>query len=144
MKTTIPHAEYLAKKKHLDAERKLYPAQLRQLTPAEREHSDKAQRARGQVIPHRVYRSREFLVQEFRENDVVRLSINRTRITKAGDWQDGITWEELQRLKAECGWGDSQAVEIFPPERDVVNLHNIRHLWIPRIALPFAWTAENS
>lgn len=87
----------------------------------------------------RVLRSREFLVQEFSAQApaTVRLSICRTRL--AGDrWQGDITWDELQRLKAECGYSDSDAVEIFPSDRDVVNVANMRHLWV--MAEPFACT----
>ncbi len=90
----------------------------------------------------RVFRSRTFLVQEFAADApaIVRLSINRAAITSDGGWQQDITWEELQRLKREAGYGDSEAVEVFPPDRDVVNVANMRHLWIlPAGTLAFAW-----
>ena len=89
----------------------------------------------------RVLRSREFLVQEFREESdpiLVRLSINRTSMH--GDrWSDGISWEELQRIKAECGYAEMDAVEVYPTWRDEVNVANMRHLWVLRDPLPFAW-----
>jgi len=88
----------------------------------------------------RVLRSRDFLVQEFAADSpaVVRLSICRTSL--AGDrWQDGITWDDLQRIKRECGYGDSDAIEIFPPDADVVNVANMRHLWVMAEPIPFAW-----
>lgn len=88
----------------------------------------------------RVLRSRDFLVQEFAEQSpaVVRLSICRTAL--AGDrWQDGITWDDLQRLKRECGYGDRDAIEVFPADRDVVNVANMRHLWVMAEPLSFAW-----
>ncbi|HSH41647.1 MAG TPA: hypothetical protein VK973_05920 [Arenicellales bacterium] len=89
--------------------------------------------------PQRVLRSRDFFVQVFAEtywdNDgerrrAARLSICRTRIDGQGNWKEGITWDELQRLKAEAGYGEYQAVEIFPPDRALVNVSNMRHLWI--------------
>ncbi|AHF89535.1 hypothetical protein OPIT5_03975 [Opitutaceae bacterium TAV5] len=89
------------------------------------------------------YRNRHYLVQAFAETGgVVRLSVNRTDIDRDGRWRDGITWDELQRIKAAVGFGDRQAVEIFPPDRDVVNVANIRHLWVLPEPLPFAWRAE--
>lgn len=88
----------------------------------------------------RVLRSRDFFVQEFAESAPidVRLSICRTDVI--GDrWKEGITWDELQRLKRECGYGDRDAVEVFPADIDVVNVANMRHLWVMVDAIPYAW-----
>lgn len=88
----------------------------------------------------RVWRSRHFLVQEFKAPAPaqVRLSINRTSIV--GDrWTAGIEWEELQRLKNEVGYSHLDAVEVFPPTVDVVNVANMRHLWVLAEPLAFAW-----
>lgn len=88
----------------------------------------------------RVLRSRDFLVQEFAADApaVVRLSVCRTSV--AGDrWQDGITWDELQRLKHECGYANCDAVEVFPADIDVVNVANTRHIWVMREPVSFAW-----
>lgn len=91
----------------------------------------------------RVFRSRDFLVQEYSAISpaVVRLSVNRTALS--GDrWQEGITWDDLQRLKRECGYGDSDAVEVFPADDDVVNVANMRHLWILSRKISFAWRTK--
>lgn len=88
----------------------------------------------------RVLRSRDFLVQEFAANApaLVRLSICRTALH--GDrWQDGITWDELQTLKRECGYGDADAIEVFPSDADVINVANMRHLWVMAEPIVFAW-----
>lgn len=90
----------------------------------------------------RVWRSRGFLVQGFAEPApvVIRLSILRTALEAGGGWQQDITWEELQRLKREAGFGGFEAVEVFPQDSDVVNVANIRHLWVlPAGYLPFGW-----
>lgn len=90
----------------------------------------------------RVLRSREFLVQVFPAygGPFVRLSICRTSLN--GDrWRDGITWDDLQKIKRECGFGAMDAVEIFPSDKDEVNVANMRHLWIMSDLLPFAWRA---
>lgn len=88
----------------------------------------------------RAWRSRHWLVQEFSAPApaVVRLSVNRTTVTD-GRWEDGISWDELQAIKREIGYGAQQAVEIYPADRDVVNVANMRHLWILAEPLAFAW-----
>lgn len=89
-----------------------------------------------------VWRSRDFLLQVFKESDgIERLSICRTQLD-GQRWQDGISWDDLQRLKRECGRGDRDAVEIYPADADVVNVANMRHLWVLPIALPFKWRGE--
>lgn len=98
----------------------------------------------GVPYPVEVYRSRRFLVQIFKEPSGHRMSVNRTELAGwIGDhplWRDGITWEELQRLKAEAGYELCWAVECYPPDDAVVNVANMRHLWILDEAPPFGWT----
>lgn len=79
--------------------------------------------------PDKVMRSREFFVQIF-GGELPRLTISRTEINKHGDWKEGISWEELMDIKSGCGFGDRDAVEAFPKDKDVVNVANMRHLWI--------------
>lgn len=88
----------------------------------------------------RVLRSRHFLVQVYAEASPVfaRLSICRT--THNGHrWDSGITWDELQQVKREAGYGNLDAVEVFPSDSDVVNVANMRHLFVMISPLPFAW-----
>lgn len=91
--------------------------------------------------PAQIWWSRYFLVQEFGEKDGIRrLSVARSEIDAAsGRWKDGISWEELQEIKRQIGLGDCMAVEIFPADRDVVNVANMRHLWVLPAPLPFGW-----
>lgn len=88
-----------------------------------------------------VWRSRDYLVQVFdAPGGVLRMSVCRTTWDgRGGRWRDGITWDELQRLKAEVGYGDCWAVEIYPPDDEVVNAANLRHLWLLAERPPFAW-----
>jgi len=83
----------------------------------------------------RVYRSRDYLAQIFDETDkqpgLLRLSINKTDVNiDTRRWKDGISWDDLMRVKDQVGMGHYDAVEIYPAERDVVNVANIRHLWV--------------
>ena len=92
----------------------------------------------------RVFRSRDYLVQEYREPNplvISRLSICRTSIS-GNRWKDGITWDELQRIKNECGYGNTDAIEIYPADNDVVNVANMRHLWVLDAPIPFAWRKQ--
>lgn len=93
----------------------------------------------------KVMRSRVFMMQCYQEADgVLRLSVHRTAITDSGDWVEGITWDDLQTLKREAGYADRHAVEVYPPDRDVVNVANIRHLWVLPEAPAFAWMKGKS
>lgn len=86
-----------------------------------------------------VLRSRNFLVQIYDEgNNIERLSVCRT-LTRGGMWLDNITWDELQILKDESGRGNKAAVELYPSNSDVVNVANMRHLWVLPEAPEFMW-----
>jgi hypothetical protein len=87
-----------------------------------------------------MYRSRRFLVQIFSESGFIRLTISRTEWDpSANAFRDGIRWEDLQRLKAEAGYPDAWAVEVFPPEIEIINVAPMRHLWILAEAPAFGW-----
>lgn len=86
-----------------------------------------------------VWRSRNCLVQIYTEPaGYQRMSICRS-VHNGDRWVDQVTWDELMRLKRECGRGDRDAVEVFPADRDIVNVANMRHLFFPPEDLPFKW-----
>lgn len=98
----------------------------------------------GERAPFACWRSNKYLVQLFKEDSqqfpgAVRLSICRTKLNPGLGWIDGITWEELQAIKSEIGHGDDYAVEIYPPDKDVVNVANMRHLWLIPGGLDLGW-----
>ena len=135
--TAMSRADRRAAQRYIAQENAKWPAQLKEWPRAEWPET------RANVL--RVLRSRGFLVQEYAAEApaMVRLSINRTALASGGDWAQEINWEELQRLKREAGYGDQEAVEVFPTDRDVVNVANMRHLWIlPAGTLPFVWRAK--
>lgn len=88
-----------------------------------------------------LFRSRQFLLQVFHDkNGGLRLSVNRTEYDeRKQSWREDISWDELQRLKAEAGFADRWAVEIYPAADAVVNVANMRHLWLLGEAPAFAW-----
>lgn len=120
----------------LEQENKKWPAELTQVP-----ENAWPSTPDGLHKPILVWRSSEFVVQVFAEpGDVLRMSVNRTHIDPATlRWVDGITWDELQSLKRQCGYGDRFAVEIYPADVDIVNVGSLRHLWILREPLAFAW-----
>ena len=91
--------------------------------------------------PQHVFQNDEFLVQIFQlDNEPTRLTINKVK-QKNGKWVDGITWDELMCIKRMVGFQDHCAVEIYPPDEHIVNVANMRHLWI--VEMPeFVWKKE--
>lgn len=77
-----------------------------------------------------VWQDAEFYAAAFQEPLAIRLDIVRH------DLRDGVTWDQLRAVKVACGFGDMDAVEFFPAERDVINNGNVRHLYIFTESLP--------
>lgn len=86
--------------------------------------------------------SRDHLAVLYRDpNGHERLTINTTLMDRStGRWDDGITWDELMAIKSQCGFADRWAVEVFPPDGEVVDVANMRHLWLLPDRPPYAWT----
>ena len=92
-----------------------------------------------ETVALRVWRSKDYLAVLYKQraDGRLRLTVNSTRrmrvpiSRKAGgtDWRDGITWDELQRVKNECLGEDVWCVEVYPPESEKVDVSNMRHLW---------------
>lgn len=131
-------AEIRAQRQHLAQENIRHPLHLEEL-PSE-EWARSADLAGG-AQPERVWRSRHHLVMLYpkHESGAQRLSVLRTSIDDDGRWRDGITWDDLQRLKREAGFGDAVAVEIYPPDDDIIDVANLRHLWLLPGAPSFMW-----
>lgn len=96
------------------------------------------------VRPIQVWRSRHYLAQVFQEPAYAgvklrRLTVNRVTIGADGHWHQDIPWDDLQRCKSETGHGDWYGVEIYPRERDVVRICNMRHLWLLAEPLGIGW-----
>lgn len=97
--------------------------------------------------PTQAWESRKYLVQMydaplFKNIDARRLSVCRVTLQNDGQWEQNLTWEELMTAKRECGFGDWYAVEIYPRDIDIVNVANLRHLWLFSSPLPIGWFAD--
>jgi hypothetical protein len=87
-----------------------------------------------------VYRNKNFLVQVVIEKErFIRITVNRTKLLDNGDYEGGITWDELMDIKRQCGFKYENAVEVYPKDDNIVNVANMRHLWILKEELPFIW-----
>jgi hypothetical protein len=94
----------------------------------------------------KLWQSREFHATLYIDgtSGYPRLTISRVEWdTQRQTFRDGITWDELMRVKRECGYADKWAVELYPPDADAVGVHALRHLWFVPEAPPFAWTDEH-
>lgn len=91
-----------------------------------------------ETIPVKVWRSADYLavLYEQRADGHRRLTVNSVRRKaerkrKGGtDWRDGITWDELQRIKNETIGPDVWCVEVYPAQGKLVDVANMRHLWV--------------
>lgn len=86
----------------------------------------------GAIPPVEIWRSRHFLVQVYDHGPhMERLSVNKTDIDlRTRRWSDRITWDELMEVKRQVGRGDKDAVEAYPADEDIVNVANMRHLFV--------------
>ena len=84
-----------------------------------------------------VWQDADFYAAAFQEPLAIRLDIVRH------DMKDGITWDQLREIKKSCGYGDMDAVEFYPSEKDIINTGNVRHLYIFNVALPIILRANN-
>lgn len=83
--------------------------------------------------------SRDYHVQLWDEGEgKLRLSVCRSRLGKQS-WEDKLTWDELMQIKREVGYGDWYGVEVYPRDRDIVNVANFRHIWLFPTPLKIGW-----
>ena len=90
----------------------------------------------------KIYRSYIYLVQVYNQNGAIRISVNKTHIDDNGSWLQGISWDDLMLIKRLIGYGDFDAVEVYPKDQDVVNVANMRHLFILNEPLDFIWRSK--
>lgn len=88
----------------------------------------------GAQPPVTVWVSRGFIVQLFAfDGAPPRLSIRSTDPRGRHD----VTWDELQAVKRDIGFGHMWAIEVYPPDDSVENVAPMRHLWLmPKAMVP--------
>lgn len=129
----MTRSEIKAKQRYLLKESKKWPAHLVPVPP-EDWPEDRPKNLET------VWRSAAFLVQVCADTPTLRrVSVMRARVRDDGEWDDQLTWDELMEIKRQVGFGDYDAVEVYPRDIDVVNVANMRHLWVVDGMIPFAW-----
>lgn len=98
----------------------------------------------SQNVPDKAWRSNKYLVQLYTVKSayfpgLVRLSINRVKMGAKGRWHEDLTWDELHAIKQELGYGSWYGLEVYPCDKDVVNVASMRHLWLMPEPLPIGW-----
>jgi hypothetical protein len=133
--------ERAARERYLRKRATAWPAELVELPesewPAARE---------GVARPLAIWRSRHYLAMRypapsFQGVEVRRLTVNRATLRRDGHWEEQIPWDDLQRCKRETGHGHWYAIEVYPRDRDLVIVANMRHLWLIAEPLPIGWFA---
>jgi hypothetical protein len=135
---TMPRRELRAAQAFIRDENKRWPAHLVKVPPDQWSHMGPSEYAKKVRF---VWRSNRLLVQVCEEPGVIaRVSVNRTLLGDDGRFVDGLTWEDLQAVKDAVGFAGFDAVEVYPRAADIVNVANMRHLWVLfDDSLPFAW-----
>lgn len=92
----------------------------------------------------KVWHSKRWLAQLFDEEpfqgiDTRRLSVCRVTLGADGHWDQNITWDDLYAVKADVGFADWYGIEIYPPSRHLVNVANMRHLWLLAEPIQIGW-----
>jgi hypothetical protein len=100
----------------------------------------------GPSAPVKAYESRQYLAQLYdvgsaEGRTAMRLSVCRVTLRDDGRWEEGLSWDELMQVKRECGFADMYAVEIYPRDKDIVDVANMRHLWLLATPLSLGWFA---
>lgn len=95
--------------------------------------------------PEACFRNRSFFVMLFMDDcygtPYLRMSVNRTELDNEGGWKGGITWDELMAVKRGIGFADLWMTEVYPPDEDIVNVANMRHLFLVNQP-PYAWSQK--
>lgn len=88
----------------------------------------------------KLFLNKHFLIQVFGEkNEIIRLTVNRVARDKNLMFLDDISWDDLQEIKDSIGYRNQDAIEVYPAKTDVVNIANMRHLWVLPEKLNFVW-----
>lgn len=113
--------------------------------PATLKEVDLAGRATPEHLK-RAWRSRHFTAQLFDEPNGLRLSVQRSEDAPPvrGGRERPISWDELMEVKRQVGFGDRWAVEIFPPDDQVVDVAPMRHLWVLPGEPDYGWRSASA
>jgi len=90
-----------------ERQRKTWPEDMQPL-PLPADLPPEQQQIEGQ------WRSRYYLATLWNRNGLRTLHINRTEMQQDGEWMPGISWEDMQAVKIQCGLGLLVGAVYFP------------------------------
>ena len=93
--------------------------------------------------PEKAWRNKNYLVYLYHDREFLRLCVQRTTIKDDGSFDDGISWDRIQQIKSAVGFGDYWGLEVFPADKALVNVSNIRHIWLFKDRPAFAWSGKD-
>jgi len=145
--------QYYAKNEQarFKAVRKAFQNECRQFKPGEFTKIDRSELikdgADNSKAPLMAFRSREFFAAIYLDRyddrgEYMRLSVNRCKLDNDGQWVGDITWDELMEIKRATGFADAWFLECYPPEDEIVNVANMRHLFFLPKPPAFAWLKD--
>lgn len=78
-----------------------------------------------------VWRSKKYTVMVWNVPAGTKLTISRNEWdSHTRRYKDEITWDEIMDIKRSVGMGERNAIEFYPPDSEVINIANVRHIWI--------------
>lgn len=78
-----------------------------------------------------VWRNKKYTVMVWNVPAGKKITISRnTWDSHSCRYKDGITWDEIMEIKRGVGFGDQNAIEFYPPDDEIINIANVRHIWI--------------
>jgi hypothetical protein len=85
----------------------------------------------------RAFKNNTYTVMIFDETSTTKGNAIKAMVQKHNNTPIFNHWSELQNIKNEIFGDETTAIEYYPPESKLVNLHNIYWLWIfPNNILP--------
>ena len=79
----------------------------------------------------KIYRSKKYTVIVWNVPAGKKLSIQRNEWdSHTNRYKDQITWDEIMEIKRQVGFGEQNAIEFYPPDSQVINIANVRHIWL--------------
>ena len=78
-----------------------------------------------------IWRSKKYTVMVWNVPAGKKMTISRNEWdSHTGRYKDSILWDEIMEIKRQIGFGEQNAIEFYPPDSEVINIANVRHIWL--------------
>lgn len=79
--------------------------------------------------PDIVYKNNRYIVQCFTNRTILGMHATKLMIRKSNS-EKVVEWHDLQRIKSELFGDTATAIQVFPPENELIDDFNIYWLWV--------------